>query len=141
MFRTLSRLLFGGEEETPEAVDVVEEGWLVVSHQEAGTTENQDLPPDSQQADSAPHGDTVANIETSVSDPEATVQTSPASASFSQPKALTEAMQSACIQKAKALADRHHVSRNAIQRLNRVRQGVQHPSFHLQQPGHRNLSH
>lgn len=36
MFKTITRLLFGGEEETPEDVksgEVVEEGWLVVSHQ------------------------------------------------------------------------------------------------------------
>ncbi|XP_035760854.1 glutathione hydrolase 7-like [Neolamprologus brichardi] len=37
---------------------------------------------------------------------------------------------------AKVLAERHHVSRNAIQRQNRVRQGVQHHSYHLQQPGY-----
>lgn len=36
MFKTISRLLFGGEEETPETVksgEEVEEEWLVVSHQ------------------------------------------------------------------------------------------------------------
>ena len=36
MFRTITRLLFGGEEKTPEDVksgEVVEEGWLVVNHQ------------------------------------------------------------------------------------------------------------
>ena len=61
--------------------------------------------------------------------------------SFSQPDALAELTQLTCIQKAKALADRHHVSRNAIQRQNRVCQGVQRHSFHLQQPGHRSLGH
>lgn len=36
MFKTLTRLLFGGEEEAAEGVksgEVVEEGWLVVTHQ------------------------------------------------------------------------------------------------------------
>lgn len=36
MFKTIARLLFGGEEQTPEDVksgEVVEEEWLVVSHQ------------------------------------------------------------------------------------------------------------
>lgn len=36
MLKTITRLLFGGEEETPEDVksgEVVEGGWLVVSHQ------------------------------------------------------------------------------------------------------------
>lgn len=36
MFKTIARLLFGGEEQTPENVksgEVLEEDWLVVSHQ------------------------------------------------------------------------------------------------------------
>lgn len=36
MFKTIARLLFGGEEQTHEDVksgEVVEEEWLVVSHQ------------------------------------------------------------------------------------------------------------
>lgn len=45
------------------------------------------------------------------------------------------------IQKARTWADRHHMTRNAIQRQNRVRQGVQPNFFHLQQPGQRNLCH
>lgn len=55
--------------------------------------------------------------------------------SLSKPKAIAKMTQ------AKVLAERHHVSRNAIQRQNRVRQGVQHHSYHLQQPGCRSLSH
>lgn len=81
----------------------------------------------------------------SVLDPEPTVQsssTSPAiTGSVSLHKALLEVTQLTCMQKAKAWTDPHHMSRNAIQRQNRVRQAVQHHSFHLQQPGHRNLSH
>ncbi|XP_071350811.1 tumor protein p53-inducible nuclear protein 2 [Trachinotus anak] len=152
MFKTITRLLFGGKEETTEEVksgEVVEEGWLVVSHQETSSAENQDAElTDAQPLNSAPHGDTVANMETDASllDPELTVESSSTTsgatfASFSQPKALSEVTQLTCNQKAKAWADRHHMSRNAIQRQNRARQGVQHHSFHLQQPGHRNLSH
>ncbi|XP_070759507.1 tumor protein p53-inducible nuclear protein 2 [Enoplosus armatus] len=155
MFKTITRLLFGGEEETPVDVksgEAVEEGWLVVSHQEAGSAENQGAElTDSQPSNSqALHGHTVANMETDVSvlDPEPAAQNSSSSStsraitgSVSQPKALVEVTQLTCIQKTKALADRHHMSRNAIERQNRVRQGVQHHSFHLQQPGHRNLSH
>lgn len=85
----------------------------------------------------------------SVTDPETTVESSSgisnsqAIAGFVQPKAPSEVTQLTCIQKAKCLANRHHMTRNAIQRQNRVewRQGVLHQSFHLQQPGHRNLSH
>lgn len=36
MFKTITRLLFGGEEETSKGVksgEVVEEEWLVVTHQ------------------------------------------------------------------------------------------------------------
>ncbi|GAA6221796.1 tumor protein p53-inducible nuclear protein 2 [Lates japonicus] len=152
MFKTITRLFFGGEEESPEEIksgEVVEEGWLVVSHQETNSAENQDAGlTDTQPLNSASHGESVTNMEmdTSVLDPESTVQSSTTtsqaiSGSFSQPKALSEATQLTYIQKAKALADRHLKSRNAIQRQNRVRQGVQHHSFHLQQPGHRNLSH
>ncbi|XP_050930399.1 tumor protein p53-inducible nuclear protein 2 [Lates calcarifer] len=152
MFKTITRLFFGGEEESPEEIksgEVVEEGWLVVSHQETNSAENQDAGlTDTQPLNSASHGESVTNMEvdTSVLDPESTVQSSTTtsqaiSGSFSQPKALSEATQLTCIQKAKSLADRHLNSRNAIQRQNRVRQGVQHHSFHLQQPGHRNLSH
>ncbi|XP_070706949.1 tumor protein p53-inducible nuclear protein 2 [Pempheris klunzingeri] len=153
MFKTITRLLFGGEEETPEDVksgEVVEEGWLVVSHQEARSAEGLGAEPtDSQTPNSALHYDAAANMETDVSvsnDPDPTVHSSSSSSSSntgqaiaaaaSQPKALVELNQ-----RAKTWADRHHVTRNAIQRQNRVRQGVQHHSFHLQQPGHRNLCH
>ncbi|KAK2862520.1 hypothetical protein Q5P01_002053 [Channa striata] len=151
MFKTLTRLLFGAQEETPDAFksgEEVEGGWLVVSHQEAASSENQDSQTDPKPSNSAPHGDTVANIETNTRelDPEPEVPTSSftsraISGSSSQPKNLAEATQSTCIQKSKAWTDRHHTSRNAFQRQNRIRQGVHHQSFYLQQPGHRNLSH
>ncbi|XP_063329257.1 tumor protein p53-inducible nuclear protein 2 [Pelmatolapia mariae] len=144
MFRTIARMLFGREEETPEDIkagDTMEEGWHVVTHQEAGSAENQDaMLTDSQPSSSVPQG---TDMETDcVADGEPTAQsgstgTSAQSvfSSFSKPKAIAKMTQ------AKVLAERHHVSRNAIQRQNRVRQGVQHHSYHLQQPGCRSLSH
>ncbi|KAM8756651.1 tumor protein p53-inducible nuclear protein 2 isoform 1-T3 [Acanthopagrus schlegelii] len=152
MFKTISRLLFGGEEETPETVksgEEVEEEWLVVSHQEAGSAENQDAKlTDIQPSNSTPHGDTVAAVAADISglDPEPVVESSSSpsraiSGSSSQPKALLEVTKITSTQKAKTWADRQHMTRNAIQRQNRVRQGVQHQSFPLQQPGHRNLCH
>ncbi|MEQ2304405.1 hypothetical protein AMECASPLE_026699 [Ameca splendens] len=152
MFRTIARLLFGGQEETPEDVkpgEVAEEGWLVVNHQEAGGCENQDaLLAAAQQHNSTYQGDTPANTgKNSPSNLEPTVPpsstiTSQAVASYvSQPKAVTELTQVTCAQKAKAWTDRRNVSRNAFQRQNQVNQVVQHNSFHLQQPGHRSLSH
>ncbi|XP_033482075.1 tumor protein p53-inducible nuclear protein 2 [Epinephelus lanceolatus] len=158
MFQTITRLLFGGEEETPEDVksgEAVEEGWLVVTHQEADSAESQGAElTDTQPSNSVLHGDKVANMVTniSVSDPEPTGESSSSSSSSNsssravtgsvfQRKPLAEMTQLTCIQRAKAWADPHRMSRNTIQRQNRVRQGVQHHSFHLQQPGHRNLSH
>lgn len=154
MFRTITRLIFGGEEETPQDAksgEVVDEEWLVVNYQEAGSAENQGAAEqiDTRSSDSAVHGDTVANEETdtSVVDPEPMDQSSSTTTSrantgsVSRPKALVEVTPLTCIQKAKTLSDRHYMTRNAIQRQNRVRQGVQHHFFHLQQPGHRNLCH
>ncbi|XP_069007742.1 tumor protein p53-inducible nuclear protein 2 [Embiotoca jacksoni] len=152
MFRTISRLFFGGEEEAPEDVksgEVVEEGWLVVTHQEAGSAETQDtLLNGTKPSQSTLLANAVANMETDcVSGAEPTVQSTgivpsqATSGSFFQPKALAQMTQLTCIQKEKAWADRHHVSRNALQRQNRFHQGVQQHSFNLQQPGHRSLSH
>ncbi|KAK5872964.1 hypothetical protein PBY51_013616 [Eleginops maclovinus] len=151
MFRTITRLFFGGEEDTTEDVksgEVVEEGWLVVNHQEESSSENQVTEPtDTQPSNSALHEDTAANMESviSVLDPELAVESSSSSSSLavtaSVPhlKDLLEVTQLPCNKK--TWVDPHHMSRNAIQRQNRVRTGVQHQAFHLQQPTHRNLSH
>lgn len=155
MFRTITRLLFGGEEETPQEVksgEVSEEEWLVVSHQEAISAENQgpEQTENEQTSKFPPHGDTAAHMKTDISvlDQETTVQRSNNSApseavtgSVFHPKAMLEVTQLTSIQKAKAWTDRHYMTRNAIQRQNRIRQGVHHHSFPLQQPGHRHLSH
>lgn len=45
------------------------------------------------------------------------------------------------IQKARTWADRRHVTRNSMQRHNRVGRGVQQSLFRLQQPGRRRIAH
>ncbi|KAM9408452.1 tumor protein p53-inducible nuclear protein 2 isoform 1-T2 [Pholidichthys leucotaenia] len=146
MLKAIGRLLFGGEEEAPgelESEEAVEEGWLVVSHQEADSAENQNM----QTADTQSPNSSANTEADSMLEAEATVQSSSSSTSqampgpFFKPKALTGITQLASIQKAKTWADRHYASRNAIHRQNRIRQGVQQHSFHLQQPSHRSLSH
>ncbi|KAM4741695.1 tumor protein p53-inducible nuclear protein 2 [Anableps anableps] len=152
MFRKIVRLLFGGEEETPEEIkpgEVAEDGWLVVNHQEAGGCENQHaLLAAAQQSNSISQGDTPANTEkNSQSHVESSIPPSSSMTSWavaryvSQPKAVAELTQVTCAQKAKAWTDRRHVSRNAMQRQNHVHHIAQHNSFHLQQPGHRSFSH
>lgn len=146
MFGIINRLLFGGEDKTPENVksgEVVDDGWLVVNHQEVMSAEDQKV---ALSENSAAPGDTMSlqETDTSVADPEPVVQsgnTSTPAGAFCPSKVLPEVTQFSCIQKAKAWADRHHTSRNGIQRQNRVRQGVQQHSFHLQQPGQRSLGH
>ncbi|KAM3621084.1 uncharacterized protein V6R79_005840 [Siganus canaliculatus] len=151
MFQTITRLFFGGEEiaEEVKSGEVVEEEWLVVSHQEVGSLENQGGErDDTQPSSSGLQGVTAANMETAQSlvdpvpkDPSSSTTSEVITASNFHPKALLEGTPLTWAQKAKTWADRHHMTRNAIQRQNRVRQGVQHQPFHLQQPGHRNLCH
>lgn len=150
MLKTISRFIFGGAEETAEdvkSVEAGEEGWHVVTHQEAEVENREALLSDTQPSSPGVCGNTSTDTEADrTSDAEPTGQSGSAasraaSGVYSQPKTLAEVTRLACIPKAKAWADRHCVSRNAIQRQNRVRQGVQSHSFQLQQPGHRSLSH
>ncbi|KAM9860368.1 uncharacterized protein ACBR49_018430 [Aulostomus maculatus] len=155
MFRTITRLLFGGEEESPDdqlkSGEVLEEGWLVVSHQEADSAELKTAEEPTQPSYFALNAETVPKLDpdTRAVDPDiagpsssrTTNNSQTISALVSQPKALEEVTQVTCIQKAKFWTNRHYTSRNAIERQNRTRQGVVHPTFHLQQPGHRSISH
>lgn len=82
----------------------------------------------------------------SVLDPEPTDQSQSTTSwattgPVAHPKALAEVAQLTCIQKARTWGERQHMTRNAIQRQNRVRQGIQPNFFRLQQPGQRNLCH
>lgn len=149
MFGIINRLLFGGEEKTADSVgsgEVLEDGWLVVSHQEAMPEDDQKGALSEHQPDSAVHGHSVPQPETepSAADPEPAVGTSSAravSGASPRPRLLSEATRSSCIHQAKAWARRHRTSRNGVRRQNRVRRGVRPQSFHLQQPGHRSLGH
>ncbi|XP_034023604.1 tumor protein p53-inducible nuclear protein 2 [Thalassophryne amazonica] len=154
MLRTITRLLFGREEEATEVVksgDVVEEDWLLVGHQVAVTdvspAEDQGAEQVSiQHSNSAPDGHSKVDPGISMLDQESTVGSNNTSsqtlaALLSHTAATAKMTQLTSIQKAKAWADRHHMSRNVIQRRNRVCREVHHHSFQLQQPGHRSLSH
>lgn len=81
----------------------------------------------------------------SLADPEPASQSSancPAAAGVAaQLKHPKVVEQLTLIQKARTWADRHHVTRNSMQRHNRARQGLQQSLFHLQQPGRRSLAH
>nr|XP_057921151.1 tumor protein p53-inducible nuclear protein 2 isoform X2 [Doryrhamphus excisus] len=156
MLKRLARLLFGGQEAPPGEVqpeEVVEEEWLVVSHQEAasagtgtGSVGASSLPPDS---DPNTVATTPVDTDASVTDPESEQSTDQsggtaskrgvASALLSPPEALQELTKLTCRKASRTSS--HCMSRNAIQRQNRVRQGCQQHSFPLQQPGHRTLSH
>uniref|UniRef100_A0A3Q3N3S9 Uncharacterized protein n=1 Tax=Mastacembelus armatus TaxID=205130 RepID=A0A3Q3N3S9_9TELE len=146
MFKTITRMLFGAEEETLEVIksgEVVEEGWLVVTHQGRSDRHNSFWVLAHQVINTYSHFPVFLS---SMLDPEPAVQSSSTtgraiSGYLPQAKAVAEVTQLTYIQKAKAWADRHHMSRKGIQRQNHVRYGVQQHSFHLQQPGHRNLSH
>ncbi|XP_029906684.1 tumor protein p53-inducible nuclear protein 2 isoform X2 [Myripristis murdjan] len=159
MFKTITRLLFGGEEETPEDVkpaEVVEEGWLLVNHQEAVSAVSAAEDQDAELADCTPSNPTAHKVDdinqtgSKMSEPEPSVQSSSSSQvirnSLSQAEALAKVTQVTRVQRAQAWAERHHLSRSAIQRHNCGRQrGQRHHSLthstYLHQPGHRNLSH
>lgn len=157
MLKTIARLIFGGEEDQQATEDVKsreeeeeeDEEWLVVSHDEALSAENNGLQQlDAQTSASPPHGDTVTNVKAEVGafDAEPPTQAGnpsgrAAAASVSQLKALVQVAPLSFTPKGCTWVERHHTTRNAIQRQNRVRQGVQHSVFHLQQPGLRNHCH
>lgn len=151
MFKIITSLLFG-EEEVPKreqetsSVEAEDEEWHVVSHQDAVADDHQegvmldshpnlaaqDAPISQQEGDSS-----VASPET----PSNNRANEAVHALLCPPKGLAHAPLSACVQKAKAWAQRHSTSRNSIQRQNRLRQGIQQHAFPLHQPGHRNLCH
>lgn len=151
MFKIITNLLFG-EEEVPKevtgSVEVEDEEWHVVSHQDAVAEEHQegamldnhpnvavqDSPISQQDGDSS-----VMSPETQA--PNNNHAYGAVHGVLCPPKGLAHAPLSACVQKAKAWAQRHSTSRNAIQRQNRLRQGIQQQAFPLHQPGHRNLCH
>ncbi|RVE72850.1 hypothetical protein OJAV_G00041950 [Oryzias javanicus] len=139
MFRTIARLLFGDQEESEDgkSEEVKEEDWLVITHQEAAEIQDA-LTPDIQESTSTLLQDPPPNTEPDRVSDAAAGDCRAVSALLLQPKALVELTQLTCLQKAKA--DRPRVSRNTIQRQNRIRQRVRPASFHLQQPVLRGFS-
>ncbi|XP_072772696.1 tumor protein p53-inducible nuclear protein 2 [Nerophis lumbriciformis] len=152
MFKKLAHLLFGGQQENSEDVkseEVVEEEWLVVSHQEEASAGPQTLETPTTLSHPAPDTATITQVDTDAStlDPESERSTDQSketdsksgviAALLSPPKALQELTKL----KKSSMSSHHHMSRNVVQRHNRVRQGFQNHSFPLQQPGHRTLSH
>lgn len=143
-------MLFGEEDKPKDDAgsgEVEDEEWHVVSHQDAVADEHQegallDYHPNSAVRD----GSTISQQDADVSATSADTQDRNTNNAHEAvhgilcpPKGL--ASLSACVQKEKAWAQRHSSSRNAIQRQNRVRQGIQQQAFHLHQPGLRNLCH
>lgn len=128
-------------------VEAEDEEWHVVCHQDAVADEHQEGALLDHHPDTTVQGSPLSLQDgNSVTAPETQDQNKTnANASVQrilfESKALAHAPLSICVQRAKALAQRHSTSRNAIQRQNRIRQGIQQQAFHLHQPGHRNLCH
>ncbi|KAM4612920.1 uncharacterized protein ACJ7VT_011136 [Polymixia lowei] len=165
MFTAITHWFFGGEDETPKDLksgEVVEEGWLLVSCQEAvnkvSSVEDQNAELANTAVHSCPSNPTVTeetddNLETQrrVLESEPSVQTSTTTSrllqsSVSQVGALAKVTQVGRVQKAQAWVDRHHLARSCIQRQNYVHQRTKCHSSHthntyLHQPGRRDFSH
>lgn len=131
------------------SVEAADEEWHVVSHEDAVAEEHQegallDYQPNLAVDDSSTISQQDADssvLSPDTQDPNKNHAHEAVHGILYQPKGLAHVPLCACVQKAKAWAQRRASSRNAIQRQNRIRQGVQHQAFHLQQPGHRSLCH
>lgn len=146
MFRIITSLLFGKEEPAEGicSAEGDEEEWHVVSHQDAVGDEHLEGALIDHHSDSAVEASPVSQQEaaTSVTSLESQNKSEADHGIVDQPPALGHlSLSSACVQKEKAFAQRHSTSRNAFQRQNRIREGFQQQTFHLQQPGRRSLCH
>ncbi|XP_055077848.1 tumor protein p53-inducible nuclear protein 2 [Periophthalmus magnuspinnatus] len=150
MFRIITNLLFGKNDKPIEDISSMEmedEEWHVVNHQEAVTDEHQKGALLDHQPKPPVCGSTVLqDAENSVISSETQDQTKgkityQAIPGVDLPKVIPHVAQSACVQRAKAWADRHSSARKAVQRQNRLRHRVQQQVLHLHQPGPRNLCH
>ncbi|CAB1353518.1 unnamed protein product [Coregonus sp. 'balchen'] len=169
MFRRLTSLFFGRDEDIPtdqrtsNPAEMLEEGWLLINHQEAVNEVN---PLEEQVVECAntsiyrcpsnppvtEETEPISETGVRMSEPEVPVQrgaTSPSRiirGSVSMAGQLAKVTQVARVQRAQTLVDRRHLTRSCIQRQNCVRQRAQRHSSrtrttYLQQPGHRNFSH
>lgn len=167
MIKRISRLFFGGEEETPmeqktpKLGETVEDEWFLVSLPDAVCEVNIVEQPvelaftSIYRCPSIPHvtEESKANLETNVRipEPDVPVQKSRTPSrvicgSVHQAGPLAKVTQVARVQRAQAHSDRRHLGRSGIHRQNCIRQRSQrHTSrshtTYLHQPGHRNLSH
>ncbi|CAL1608678.1 unnamed protein product [Knipowitschia caucasica] len=150
MFRLISNLLFGAEDKAVEDIrpmEVEDEEWHVVSHQEAVAEEHHKAAVIDHETNTAVLGSTCSQLlensaissETQDQKKKSAAEALPAVLSLS--KAVGPGTPCVCVHKAKDWVPRHGLSRRAMQRQNRIRQGVHPQSFHLQQPGQRSLYH
>ncbi|KAL0978604.1 hypothetical protein UPYG_G00172800 [Umbra pygmaea] len=164
MFRRLTSLFFGGDEDirtdqrTSKPAEMLEEGWLLVNHQEAvkelksveeqvvdcANTSNYRFPP------SPPvfnESEPTSENDTRGSEPEVPGQRHANSPSrvIHGSVSMAKVMHVARVQRAQTRVDRRHLTRSGIKRQNCVRQRVhRHSSIHntyLQQPGQHSFSH
>ncbi|KAJ0068414.1 hypothetical protein NL108_005997 [Boleophthalmus pectinirostris] len=150
MFRIIANFLFGDEDKPLEdikSVEVEDEEWHVVSHQEAVADEHQKAALLEHQPKSAVFDSSnVQDADNSVISSETLDQTkekitNQAFPGVSLPKVVAHVTEAACMQRAKAWGDRHNSSRKAVQRQNRLQHRVQQQALHLHQPVHRNMYH
>uniref|UniRef100_A0A4W5N962 Tumor protein p53 inducible nuclear protein 2 n=1 Tax=Hucho hucho TaxID=62062 RepID=A0A4W5N962_9TELE len=166
MFRRLTSLFFGRDydistdQRTSNPAEMLEEGWLLINHQEAVNEVN---PLEEQVVECAntsiyrcppvtEETEPISETGVRMSEPEVPVQRSATSPSWiirgsvSMAGQLAKVSQVARVQRAQTRVDRHHLTRSCIQRQNCVRQRAQRHSprtrtTYLQQPGHHNFSH
>lgn len=152
MFRIITNLFFGEQEKSTEDtghVGAEDEEWHVVDHQDAVADDQQE------EALLDNHSTSAVRDDSTISQQDADINVNPPETQDHNKNSAFEAVDSilfqtkgvahaplcACVQKAKAWAQRHSSSRNTIQRKNRIRQGIHKQAFHLHQPNHRNLCH
>ncbi|XP_034142951.1 tumor protein p53-inducible nuclear protein 2 isoform X2 [Esox lucius] len=168
MFRRLTSLFFGGDEDmstdqrTSKSSEMLEEGWLLVDHQEAvnevtlveeqvvecanTSTYRYSNPPVS--GESEPISKTDVSRTSELELPAQSGAGSPDRVTcglVSVAGQLAKVTQVARVQRAQTRMERRRLTRKCIQRQNCVRQRAQRHSYstrtvYLQQPGHRNLS-
>ncbi|XP_045547772.1 uncharacterized protein tp53inp2a [Salmo salar] len=162
MFRRLTSLFFGRDDDistdqrTPTPAEMLEEGWLLINHQEVNLLEEQVVECANTSIYRSPavteETEPISETGVGMSEPEVPVQRSTTSPSriirrsVSIAGQLAKVSQVARIQRAQTRVDRHHLTRSCIQRQNCVRQRAQRHSprtrtTYLQQPGHHNFSH
>jgi len=140
MFKIITSLLFGGDEDAHEDLksgEVVDEGWLLVNPTEAvnevsSVAADQDTERDDSSLCRAPSNPAVNEESDAISETDISSNTIPSIRSTaSQAAALAKMTQVTRVQRAQALVDRRPLSRGYIQRQNCVCQRTPRHSFHI----------